>query len=157
MVDVARLLETMHPMREPPPPAPIAPYLVMLGLGCAAAGVLLFVAWQMRRRRMALRASAEAALAASRGLAPADRLAAQAHLLRRLARRLDGDAAARASGDDWLQRLDRIFDTRFFTDGAGAIFGDKLYRQPAGVDVDALDRSLSGLIAQLRRPRASAG
>lgn len=157
MVDVARLIATMHPMREPPPPAPVTPYLVMLGLGCAAAAAMLFVAWQMRRRRTALRTSAEAALAAVRRLAPADRLAAQAHLLRRLARSLDGDAAVWASGDAWLQNLDRIFGTRFFTDGAGTVFGDKLYRPPAGIDLEALDRSLSGLIAQLRPSRARAG
>ena len=148
--DVGRLLETMHPMREPPAPDAIMPYLALLAVGCAAALVILLVVWGLRHRRAALRASAEGALADSRGLGPTDRLAAQASLLRRLVRTLVGDEAARARGDAWLQRLDKVFETSFFTQGAGVAFGEALYRQNRDLDVDALDRALLGLIAKVR-------
>jgi hypothetical protein len=150
MADIAQLLDTMHPMREPAAPEPIAPYLILLAAGCMAALFLLFAGWRIRHRRVALRTSAEAALAATRGLAPADRLAAQATLLRRLVRSLQGDEAARAQGRAWLERLDGVFETRFFTQGHGVAFGEGLYHKPRDVDIDALDRSLRGLIAKVR-------
>lgn len=149
MADVSRLLETLHPMREPPLPSSIAPYLVMAGLGCLAA-VIGAAVWIAIRRRADVRRSAEAALAASRMLAPAERLAAQAVLLRRLVRGLAGEEAVRKQGRAWLESLDRTFETRFFTHDAGKVFGDGIYSQRAVPDVDALERSLSGLIAGLR-------
>ena len=150
MADVGRLLETMHPMREPPVPEAIVPYLALLALGCLCAASALVVLWWLRHRRAALRVSVESALAAARGLAPPERLAAQAMLLRRLVRGLVGDEAARAQGATWLEHLDRLFATRFFTQGAGAAFGESLYRRPGSVDVEALDQALIGFVAQLR-------
>ena len=87
---------------------------------------------------------------------PAERLAAQAQLLRRLVRALSGDSAARAQDGAWLGVLDRTFSTTFFTSGAGRVFGDGLYRPGADADVEALDHSLSSLIAALRAPRVRA-
>lgn len=150
MADVIRLLDTMHPLREPPAPEAITPYLALLACGCAIALIVLIAAWRVRHHRSALRASAEAALAAARELAPAERLAAQANLLRRLVRTLVGDEAARAQGGAWLERLDRVFQTRFFTQGEGAAFGETLYRRTPALDVDALDRALVGLISKVR-------
>jgi hypothetical protein len=150
MADVARLLEALHPMREPPPPEAVAPSLLLLTLGClvalAIAGTILFV----RRRRGALRRSAEAMLSASRSLDLEARLAAQASLLRRFTRALAGDEAARGQGGAWLATLDRTFDTRFFTEGAGAVYGDRLYRRPEQIDIEDLDRTLLGLFAKVR-------
>ena len=148
MTDVAHLLETMRAMREPPVPAPIAPYLAALLTGAIAAIVSLAVARRARQARTGLRRTAAACLAASRRLEPGERLAAQAHLLRRLVRTLRGDALAH--GPDWLLVLDRTFATTFFSAGDGRIFADALYRRPVGIDVDALDRSLSRLIARGR-------
>ncbi len=158
MADVARMLELMHPMREPPPPSPVAPFLVMALLGCAAAVLALALVWQAWRRGAGLRRSALAALAASRALVPDERFAAQAGLLRRLARRLGGEAAARLHGQAWLERLDAMFGTRFFTQGEGQAYGDALYARQCVSDVDALDRSLARLIANLpsRRPARAA-
>lgn len=152
MVDVAQLLQSLHPMREPPPPSPIAPFLVTLAIGIVAAAVG-FVAWrQVRRRRAGLRHAAGLALAATRTLAPPERLAAQARLLRRLVRARDGETASRAQGDDWLAGLDRTFASDFFTSGAGRAYADSLYRRDAAVDVEALDRSLAELLARLGGP-----
>ena len=149
MADTARLLELMHPMREPPQPAAVTPYLFMAGLGCLAALVGFAVYWFNRHRRAGLRQSAEAALAASRPLVPAERLAAQATLLRRLVRAAAGEREARAQGAVWLQTLDLVFGTRFFTQGEGTAYGEALYAPRTAPDVDALDRALTGLIAKL--------
>lgn len=150
MADVARLLETLHPMREPPPPAPVLPTLAMAALGFALALTAIVLAWQARRRHAVLRRGAMAALEATRRLAPGERLTAQAQLLRRLARRLGGEAAASAQGRAWLETLDRLFSTRFFTEGAGRAYGEALYRPAGALDVDALDAALAGLLAKMR-------
>ena len=150
MVDVARLLETLHPMREPPPPQAITPALILTAIGCLAAAALFVAVWRARGRYAALRRAAEATLAASRRLAPAERLAAQAQLLRRLVRGLAGEGEARKQGRAWLESLDRVFATRFFTEGDGTAFGEALYRPQPSADIDALDHSLAALFAKVR-------
>ena len=146
-------------MREPPPPAPVAPFLLTLAVGVAVAAIG-FVAWRLaRRRRAGLRRSAEKALAGTRGLDPPERMLAQARLLRRVVRASAGEDAARAQGEGWLTALDRTFATTFFTAGAGRAYADGLYRRDeAGQgteSVQALDRSLADLISHLgKRSRA---
>ena len=153
--DIGRVLEMMHPMREPPQPASLAPFAITLAIGCAVALMLLGLAIAARRRRADLRRAAVAALARTRGLAPPERLAAQAALLRRLVRRVAGEAAAKAQGPAWLERLDAVFSTRFFTQGEGAAYGDALYARTAP-DVDKLDAELTGLFAKLSARRSHA-
>lgn len=151
MADVSQLLETLRPMREPPPPPSILPFVVMAAIGCALAAVLFLVLREVKLRRARnLRRTAEAALAASRPLPPTERLAAQAVLLRRLVRRLRGDAEARRQGTAWLTSLDETFDTRFFTEGEGLAFGASLYRARVAPNVDELDRSLANLLVKMR-------
>lgn len=152
LADVAQLLQNLHAMREPPPPSPVAPFLLMLtaGVVLAAAG---FVAWRLAsRRRAGLERAATLALVATRGLAPAERVAAQARLLRRIVLLKKGESAARAQGGDWLATLDGTFATRFFTEGAGRAYAEALYRRDIGqsaVEVEALDRSLADIIHRM--------
>ena len=153
MPDVAQLLQNLHPMREPPPPSPVAPFVAMLAAGIVLAAVGVVAWWQIRRRRAGLRRAAELALAATRDLSPPERLAAQARLLRRLVRARVGDGAARGEGEGWLATLDRAFATTFFTEGPGRAYADGLYRRGGDSDVDQLDRSLADLIGRLGAPR----
>ncbi len=81
---LAHALEMMHPMREPPQPASLAPFGLTLALGCAAGLVLLALAVAARRRRAGLR---EAALTG---------LGADARARRARAARRAGGAAAPA-------------------------------------------------------------
>lgn len=114
-----------------------------------AAGV--FLAWTvLRRSRRPARRAALAALAASRALAPDERLAAQATLLRRAVAAIAG-VPARERGEDWLRRLDAAFATTFFTRGDGAVFGDALYAPAPAAPVEAIDQALAGLLAGLKR------
>jgi hypothetical protein len=148
--DVAQLLQTLHPLREPPPPTPVLPYLAMLTVGVAAAASLLGIMRFAGRRQRELRLRAEAALAAARRLPPADRLAAQAHLLRALVRSLHGDEEAKLGGGVWLQRLDHTFRTTFFSQGDGRAYGDDLYRRQGTVSAEKLDGALHRLIRRGR-------
>ena len=151
MADPVPLLETLHPLRQPPGPETIVPILVMLGVGVLL-GLLLvacFVALRARGRRV--RRSALAELASSRALNPAERLAAQALLLRRLVRTTAVDMPAHENGGAWLDRLDRTFDTTYFSRGEGRAFGESLYTPETRPDIEALDRSLVGFIGKVRR------
>lgn len=151
---LARALEMMHPMREPPQPASLAPFALTLAVGCAAGLLLLALAILARHRRAGLRDAAAAALARTRTLDPGDRLAAQAALLRRLVRQIAGEDAARLQGAAWLAELDRVFATTSFTQGAGVAYGEALYAATLP-DVDVLDAELARLFAKLRAPTIS--
>ncbi|MGU3536381.1 DUF4381 family protein [Methylobacterium sp. A54F] len=123
--------------------------VVALILGfLAALGVGLLRSLQVRARATVRRAALRE-FEAARALPPEARLVAQARLLRRLARTLDGEAAADAQGADWAARLDRLLATDFFSKGAGRVLVDGLYRRPA-TDQAALDAELGRLLARVR-------
>ena len=161
MVDPAALLDTLRPLRMPSPPDAAWPVLVMAAVGAALVLLSARAVALLRKGRRRVRRSAEAELALSRGLPPAEPLAAQARLLRRLV----GTAAPADDpepvgsgllGAPWLERLDRTFATTFFSRGDGRAFGPALYRAEGyraegGADVEALDGSLAKLIAGMRR------
>lgn len=152
MADPAKLMEMLHPMREPPLPDSVVPALVMLAAGCLGAAVLAGFAWRLYHHASGRRTSALRALAATRALNPADRLAAQAALLRRMAHVLGREEAMHEQGGAWLASLDHCFRTNFFSTGLGTAYGDALYRRGPAADVAALDRALAELFARLRPP-----
>ncbi|MFL1876623.1 DUF4381 family protein, partial [Hansschlegelia beijingensis] len=80
-------------------------------------------------------------------------LAAQAALLRRVVRTVDGDEAARREGPAWGETLDRVLRTDFFTSGAGRVFATGLYVRPddTGDAEGEIDRRLATLLSGLRR------
>jgi hypothetical protein len=120
------------------------------GLGLALIAALLVRA--LFRPRRSLRASALDALAEAESLPAEERRAAQAALLRRVVRTVEGEEAARATGADWSRALDRVFSTDLFGARAGRVFADGLYTRPtASSDDRDLDRELDGLIRKLRR------
>jgi len=150
MADPARLLAELRPLHAVASGVDsMTPVIAMSVLGCAAAIALFYTLgpWLMRRR--ALRRHALEKLAATRALPEPERLAAQAAILRHVAKTLSG--VTRQRGDAWLARLDSMFSTRFFSDERGAIFGEALYRRPAGLDLDALDAALGRFFARIDR------
>lgn len=120
-----------------------------VALGFLAALLVGLVRYLRGRARVTVRRAALAELAGTRSLAPEARLVAQARLLRRLARTLAGDEAARADGTDWGAHLDALLATEFFTKGAGRVLAEGLYRRQAP-DLDALDAELGRLIGRMR-------
>lgn len=102
----------------------------------AAAIVLLLAAlggwhWRRTRHRRAIVKLFDETVAAAQ--TPAAQLAAISELLRRAARREQADADV-LQGDAWLQLLDRGMRREKFSDGAGRILLDGLYRRDVSVD-----------------------
>jgi hypothetical protein len=149
MADIVPTLDSLRPLREPPAPESLAPFLIMAALGIVMAVLVVWAVRAILGRRQRVRRAAAAALALSRSLPPPERLAAQATLLRRLVRTTAGDDAHQ-HGAAWLARLDAVFATSFFTRGEGRAYGDALYARHTP-DIEALDRSLAGLIAKVRQ------
>lgn len=118
-------------------------------LGFLAAFLVGLVRWLRRRASASVRRSALNELAAARSLPPQARLVAQARLLRRLVRTLQGDAAADAKGEAWSAILDRLFATTFFSRGAGRVLGEGLYRREAA-DAAAIDAELGRLFTKIK-------
>ena len=124
--------------------------VVAVALGFLAALLVGLVRALRGRRRATLRRAALRELDAARALAPEARLVAQARLLRRVARTLEGDAAAAERGEAWAARLDRIFATDFFSRGAGHVLVDGLYRRRAEPDAGTVDAELARLLARIK-------
>ncbi|KQO65550.1 MULTISPECIES: DUF4381 family protein [unclassified Methylobacterium] len=122
--------------------------MLAIALGFTAALVLGLLRLLRARRRGSVRRAALADLAAANALPPERRRVAQAQLLRRLARTLQGDAAADAQGDAWAAALDRLFATTFFSAGAGRIFAEGLYRRGAS-EPGPVDAELARLFARI--------
>lgn len=149
MAGPSELLAQLRPLRAPPPDG-TAEILLMALAGAIVAAALTsgYLLWRERRRP--LRRAAFSALAAARLLPPAERLAAQAKMLRDLVGALDG-SVARLHGDAWLARLDALFATTLFSEGEGRAFGDALYVPRADDPSENLDRVLQKLLARLDR------
>lgn len=138
-------------------PAESADWTSDIGFAVAGGLLLALLASLLMRAllkpRRSLRASALEEFAATEALPQEERRAAQAAILRRVVRTIEGDEAARASGEPWGETLDRVFRTDLFGKGAGRVFVDGLYARPAPANDDdrALDRELGALMAKLRR------
>ena len=143
-------IEVLNGLRTIHPPADLGQLTAAMALaGCLCAVALTAWLYVHPPRWRIVRRSALAQLALSRSLEPRERLAAQAALLRRVVRALEGEAPARLRDSDWLACLDRIFATCFFSRGAGSAFGEALYRPASGQDVAALDQALEKFFARI--------
>ena len=68
MAEVVPTLDSLHPMREPPAPESLAPYLIMAVVGIVAAVLIVWAARTILARRQRVRRAAAAELALSRAL-----------------------------------------------------------------------------------------
>ncbi len=132
MATVPDPLDALHAMRLPAPPASSLVETVALGVAAGAFAALLlvgalalFAAW---RQRSAPSRDALRKLDMATRLAPAERVCAHAAALRHYAVATAGEDTGCLQGPAWLDRLDRLFATDFFTRGDGVAFGDALYR-----------------------------
>lgn len=136
-----------------PPAAPAfwADIGLAVALGLLAA-LILSLAWRLLARpRLSLRAEALAAFEHASALPVPERRAAQAALLRRVVRSVEGEDAARTSGPAWSATLDRVFRTDLFAAREGRVFADGLYARPAKTDDPTLDDELGALLQTLER------
>jgi hypothetical protein len=149
-------LDALHAMRLPAPPASSLVETLALSVAAGAFAALLlagalavFAAWRQRRAplRDALRT-----LDMARRLAPAERVCAHAAALRHYAVATVGADTGHLHGPAWLDRLDGLFATDFFSRGDGVVFGEALYRPLEDTDVEAVETILRRLFKH-RRPR----
>ncbi len=136
--DTAELLSQLRDIHLPVAPVepPIWPALLAAGLVVAISALLLQRYLLRDRRQMITHALTE--LDRIENQSPADATTQVASLLKRFV--ITHDAQTRQlSGDDWLQCLDHFFATRYFSAGAGRIFGATLYSQREGNDVSRSD------------------
>ena len=123
-------LAGLRDVHAPPVPEGVSAWPLVAGL-VALLILSAFAAWMvLRLRRRWAREIAEA-LDRIEDAAPDETLAEAAKLLRRAAVLNLGAAAARLRGDEWLAALDGLFRTRFFSSGAGRVFGTALYAREA--------------------------
>lgn len=148
MADATEALAALRPDRWPaaPPGFPASDVAFALLAGALAGLVLaLLVTALGRGRTVSPRRAALSALARTESLPAAERLAAEAAALRAFATARLGPEAAKAEGETWLATLDRLFATRFFTEGAGRRLGAALYApgpaEPLGADLVRLVKS----------------
>lgn len=121
-----------------------------MALGFTAALVVGLIRYLRVRARASVKRSALRELAAAGRLEPEARLVAQARLLRRLARTMEGEEAVAVQGAAWAARLDGVFRTDFFSRGAGSVLVDGLYRRRERADPAAVDAELGRLIGRMR-------
>ena len=143
-----RLKDIHFPGAIPPEPGPD---WLLIGV-VLLASVLAVLALARRLRMPAWKRETLADLHAAATASQAKALHDIARIMRRLAIRLDPTGAAvHASGDRYLAHLDRIFSTRFFTQGEGRALGSALYQPGPAANISALTAGLDDLIRSMRR------
>lgn len=138
-------LDDLRDIHLPAAPAGLPDWL-LLGVAALALVSALVLAAALWSARSPERREIRAILHSIASLEGPQALAAMAALLRRLALAKGARDAALLSGGAWLAHLDQIFATRFFSEGAGQVFGERLYSAAPGVDVHALANQLRPVI-----------
>lgn len=148
MMDNASLVGKLRDI-HPPLSDGVTTMLTMSVIGAITATA--FAIYHYRRSRDAWDRFGKAlqTLECSREFAAADRLVVQARVLREVTATIDPSAVL-LYGEAWLSRLDAIFQTSFFTQGPGRVFGDELYKPASLTIVDDLDIEIGQLLARLK-------
>lgn len=149
MEDPATLLEQLRDVQHPPPPEGVSFILILANV--FVAGMIITLLWyRWHRKTHGWRTRVIKALRKTSLKPPEEALGTIARLLRQLMLSR-GQAVHSLSGKAWLQELDVQFQTHWFTEGQGQVFGDGLY-QPATVDklqLNSLCKELEVLIRSL--------
>ena len=160
MTDATELLAQLRDVQTPPAPAqaPVWPALLAVLLLTTFA-VTAFVIWY--RRRLSGLNWYRTRLEKIRTYSSADQTTACAALLRSYAIGCSDasqqQATGQLTGDAWLQHLDTLLGTTFFSDGNGRVLGRSLYQPPQaienGSDATSLIDAIDGLLRRQQRWR----
>lgn len=148
MADTAEILTELRDLRVPEPTGlgPLADTAAAFSLGLAAALVVALLLRAVASRPPSRRQAALAELAQTRRLAPAERLMAQATILKRVAAELGTDG-----GGEWPAALDRQLGSDFFSAGPGVGLRQCIYRRDtSSVDPDLIEREVARLLRRMR-------
>ena len=133
-----------------PPAQGITTTIIITILGCMGAIILFKSIIYFSFYTYPIRRTALDSLKNSRILNPSDRLAAQSRLLRVVARSIDENLSFQTEAE-WLEKLDNIFATKFFTNGQGRVYGQSLYQKANHPPVDNLDQELENLLSAIKK------
>ena len=151
MMDNASLVGKLRDI-HPPASDGAMTMITMSLLGAITATVFAIYFYHSWRNKQESFGKALARLEYSRESPAADRVVVQARVLREVVESID-PAAALLHGEAWLSQLDEIFITNFFSQGAGRIFGEDLYKPVSIAVADSLDTELGHLLARLKHVR----
>ena len=148
-MDHAEIIERLRDI-HPPSMQSFYALILMSVLGCASAIFFFKLLFYFNASYYPLRHAALINLKKSRLMAPPERLATQSRLLRDLVYSIDAKLSF-LHGDLWLEQLDRVFMTHYFTDGLGRIYGEDLYQKADHIAVDVLDRELEKILGAFKK------
>lgn len=138
MTDTAQLLENLRDIHEPVPPDTASIWWLLLPLLTIVVLAVLLLNL-LRHRRRSQQAPWLDQISIARTEPPAKARLRMARLLRHISLNSDDPEVHTLTGNAWLVYLDGKFSTRFFTQGAGREFGDRLY-SPASTDEQYMSR-----------------
>jgi hypothetical protein len=143
-----QLLSGLRDIHEPPVPEGLSLWLLAANL-LSLLLVVLAVLVRRQRQRGLWRRQALHQIASARSLAPGPGLLLLAGTLRQIMIARTGQARL-DDEPDWLESLNQAFNTRWFTDAGGRVFGPALYTRAAqNAQVDELCDTLSILVNRL--------
>ena len=148
-MDHAEIIERLRDI-HPPSMQSFYALILMSVLGCASAIFIFKLLFYFNSSYYPLRHAALSNLKKSRLKAPPERRAAQSRLLRELIYSID-EKLCFLQEDLWLEQLDRVFMTDYFTNGLGRIYGDDLYQKADHIAVDVLDRELEKILGAFKK------
>lgn len=126
MADTSTLLEQLRDVQQPLPPEGVPLWLIIANVSIAI--FILALLWYRRQKKTGgWRKQLLKDLRRARQQPPTDAVNIAATLLRQLML-FRGHNIQTLSGDAWLHELDKQFDTQWFTQGQGHVFGDALYQ-----------------------------
>lgn len=147
--DTSQLLAELKGIHLPPPPVTPDLWPVALAITVCVGALLLFITRFYQQRR-SWHLPALSKLNTLQQESPPDALWQTASLLRRIVlTEKNNQATKHLSGPQWLQYLDHFFNTDYFSNAEGRIFGEQLY-QPGSTLNDGNYRQLKKLIKRHR-------
>ena len=145
-MDHANTISKLRDIHMPSDFESVTPIIISM-LGCICA-LIIFRSIIYYNSLYPVRIKALKSLKDSRVLIPNERLIAQSRLLREVAQSVDKETSF-LYGEAWLEQLDRIFKTNFFSKGEGKIFGTELYQKDIDLNIAPLDSALENLLMAL--------
>lgn len=149
----SELLALLRDVREPIPPEGVPLWLILANIALVGL-ILTLLLYRRHNRRFSWRKQFIAELRQAHRQPPEKAIFTAAQLLRRLLL-YRGTAVQTISGTSWLQQLDNHFQTQWFTQENGRVFGDSMY-QPGVLSQAAIKSLLDDIEGLIRTLPASA-
>lgn len=153
MADPTDLLLQIRDVHEPVPPESSSALLFGLAILSALLLLVIGLGWLRWRRHSLNRQLRDEIQHIKTSAQPNNQSLYQlAVLLRKTMHHLHGDVINALDGDMWLAKLDATFNTQYFTQGRGMVFGKTLYEANSArkADVPLLCDDVDKMISNIR-------